>query len=218
MFYFYHLYTNRHLIRTRETPCKTQAEERERMLQLRSLSILFDVYEPRFWFWEVIETVYRLCLTGVLVLVNEGSSTQILMGLLFSLVFIKLYELCKPYQDHVIQRIKDISLWQIFFIFGCALLINGEYVESQDTYVVVFMVFVIFVNMLVDVLRWFYVSYIEYCTRPAEAIRASRSERSSSITSRKSTAKVLDEVTSPLGSSCYKQSQEVELAAADKRI
>jgi hypothetical protein len=109
-FYFYYLYTNRHLIRTRQHACKTSAEEKDRMLRLRPLRILFDVYKPQFWYWEVIETIYHLTLTGVLVLINQGSALQIIMGLLFSLLFIKIYEMSSPYEDETLQRIKNISL------------------------------------------------------------------------------------------------------------
>lgn len=114
-FYFYHLYTNRHLIQTREQACATAAEEKHRLLRLRPLRILFDVYKPQFWYWEVIETIYRLCLTGVLVLINQGSSLQIIMGLLFSLLFIRVYESCCPYEDEILQQIKNISLVSTFF-------------------------------------------------------------------------------------------------------
>jgi hypothetical protein len=109
-FYLYHLYSNRHSIKTRNEVCRTAAEEKIRLLHLRPLRILFDVYKPKYWYWEVIETFYRLCLTGVLVLINQGSSLQIIMGVLFSLFFIRLYELACPYEDNTLQQIKDISL------------------------------------------------------------------------------------------------------------
>lgn len=155
-FYFYHLYSNCHTIQTREEPCETEEEEKQRLLQLRPLRMLFDVYKPKFWYWEVVETFYRLCLTGVLVLVNQGSSLQIIMGVLFSLLFIWIYELADPYEDSTLMRIKDIALWQIFFIFGCALLIDGNYIDSSNQLLVLFMIFVIFVNFLADVVRWLY--------------------------------------------------------------
>lgn len=115
-FYFYHLYSNRQLIQTREQVCPTAAEEKHRLLRLRPLRILFDVYKPQFWYWEVIETIYRLSLTGVLVLINQGSSLQIIMGLLFSLLFIRIYETSCPYEDEVLQQIKNISLVRRAFL------------------------------------------------------------------------------------------------------
>lgn len=109
-FYFYHLYSNRHLIQTRDEACQSSGEETHRLLQLRPLRILFDVYKPEYWYWEVVETFYRLSLTGVLVLIRQGSSLQIIAGVVFSLLFIRIYEFSCPYEDETLQRIKSVSL------------------------------------------------------------------------------------------------------------
>ena len=51
--------------------------DRHRNPKLRKLSFLWDNYEPDLWWFEVFECFRRLMLTGVLVFVGEGTSSQI---------------------------------------------------------------------------------------------------------------------------------------------
>ena len=53
-------------------------------------SFLYSSYHPQFWYWEIVETFRRICLTGVLVLVAQGTSVQIVVTLLLTLIFIKV--------------------------------------------------------------------------------------------------------------------------------
>ncbi|CAM9625594.1 unnamed protein product, partial [Ectocarpus fasciculatus] len=61
------------------------------LLKITPLTFLFSAYEPQFWYWEVIETFRRLILTGVLVLVAQGSALQLIVGMGLAVFFIKLY-------------------------------------------------------------------------------------------------------------------------------
>jgi len=47
---------------------------------LHSVRFLFWQYEPEYWYWEVVETVRKILLTGALVLVDQGSTLQIIVG------------------------------------------------------------------------------------------------------------------------------------------
>lgn len=216
------------------------------MLRLRPLRILFDVYKPQFWYWEVIETIYRLSLTGVLVLINQGSSLQIIVGLLFSLLFIRIYETSCPFDDEALQRIKNISLvcqislpclahvliacrlihvmcfsaqWQIFFIFGCALLINGEFVDKSNIVVVVFTIFIIFVNFLVDLVRWLCFAAKKTNEEVSERLSEMRGSFSTNRISRVSETSLVVSPLAALGSRTMKpvDTKNVELAHLDMR-
>lgn len=65
-FYFYLLYSHKEDIVNRETPLSTVQEEEERMIRIRPLRLLYIFYEPTFWYWEPIETLLRLSVTGEL--------------------------------------------------------------------------------------------------------------------------------------------------------
>ena len=62
--YFYLLYSHKEDILNREVPLSDEHEEEERYLRIRPLRLLYDFYEPKFWYWEPIETILRLSVTG----------------------------------------------------------------------------------------------------------------------------------------------------------
>lgn len=62
--YFYLLYTHREDIINRDTPLPSAEEEEERSLRIRPLRLLYDFYKPEFWYWEPIETLLRLSVSG----------------------------------------------------------------------------------------------------------------------------------------------------------
>ena len=55
---------------------------------LQSLGSLTAGYDEEFWFWEVVEMIKKMLLTGGLVLIAPGSSAQILLGVLIILFYI----------------------------------------------------------------------------------------------------------------------------------
>lgn len=62
--YYYILYSHKEDIINRETPLLTDEEEEQRVMRIRPLRLLYDFYHPKFWYWEVIETLLRLSVTG----------------------------------------------------------------------------------------------------------------------------------------------------------
>ncbi len=87
VFYYWLLYRHKDLIKNRDS---VDISESDREL-IEPLKFLFSAYEPRYWYWEVIETVRRVLLTGVLVLIHQGSNLQMVVAIVISLVFLKLY-------------------------------------------------------------------------------------------------------------------------------
>ena len=55
----------------------------------RAIRFLHSEFEPRFFWWELVEMLRRLVLVGLMVLM-QGSTMQLLAGILFSLVFLLL--------------------------------------------------------------------------------------------------------------------------------
>jgi hypothetical protein len=101
LYYFYVLYSARSAIMARGE--EGTAAERSSGEVLRPIQLLFEFYKPNFWYWEVVETVNRLLLTGVLVVIAQGSAVQIIVGTVFSMFFLKLSEFYRPYLDDKVQ-------------------------------------------------------------------------------------------------------------------
>jgi len=65
------------------------------------LDFLFGAYEPRCWYWEVVESVRRLALTGMLVFCMPDSASQLVIGMIISMAAIVVYSEIKPYRSEV---------------------------------------------------------------------------------------------------------------------
>jgi hypothetical protein len=86
-YYAWLLFSHKDLIMNRQNQNLSESEKQ----MIEPLSFLFSAYEPRYWYWELIETVRRVVLTGVLVMFRQGTSLQIVVAILTSLAFMKLY-------------------------------------------------------------------------------------------------------------------------------
>jgi hypothetical protein len=152
--YFYLLWTHRREITSRDpNPSLGGNEMTPDELAIYPLRLLFHSYRPHLWWWEMVETANRLLLTGVLVLVAQGSALQIVIGLLLSLLFIRLYDSFDPFDDHVVSAVKNLSQWQIFFVFFIALLFKADFSSIDSEALVGCLVFIIFANLLLDCLK-----------------------------------------------------------------
>jgi hypothetical protein len=165
LYYFCLLYDVRHEIRTRfdnppasesiggtEDSTAGEAIDQWRMKQqkLLSLRFLYESYSPNYWWWELVETSQRLLLTGILVIIGQGSAVQILIGSLISLCYIFAHRQYKPDMDALVFSIKIICFWQIFFVFWIALLIKADFPSISVERLGLCLIFVIFLNLFID--------------------------------------------------------------------
>jgi hypothetical protein len=156
-FYFYVLYNNRSAIMHRDLSALLVDERGNtaKQQQLSAIRILFDSYKPLFWYWELVETAFRLSLTGFLVLgAYAGDNAQMVLGLGLAVIFTKLYEYYEPFLDEVSQSSKVISLWEICLVFFLFILMKEEFIsDTSSTVLASILVVMIFVNLGVGVVR-----------------------------------------------------------------
>ena len=79
------------------------------------LAFLVGAYEPHFFFWESIECVRRLALTGLLVFFADGTQLQILVASLIALASLYLYSKYRPYLDDRVDSLATMAQLMIFF-------------------------------------------------------------------------------------------------------
>jgi len=152
-YYFYILYSARHDIRSRGDSMASFAASDEAAVRLNPIRLLFEYYRPELWYWEVVETLNRLFLTGVLVVIAQGSAVQIIVGLAASLFFLKLCDVHRPFVDAKVQTMKEMSLWQIVLIFLLALLLKADFSSVDTKAVDVFLVLAIFSALIADIVQ-----------------------------------------------------------------
>lgn len=98
----------------------------------------------------------RLLLTGVLVVIAQGSGTQIIVGTVIALCFLKVYDLFHPFNDDNIQRLRELCQWQIFAVFFLALLLKADFESVNRRALDAFLVIAVSTNVVADCIGLFY--------------------------------------------------------------
>lgn len=150
-FYFYVLYSARHDIIGRD-PTSMDKDENDRDIRLRPIRLLYEYYEPKLWYWEILETLHRLLLTGVLVVIDQGSGTQVIVGSIIALFFLKLCSVYQPFIDPRLQILRETCQWQIFFVFFLALVLKADFQSVHRSMIDSLLVLALIANFVLDAL------------------------------------------------------------------
>ena len=76
-----------------------QDESWEQVSANHQLSFLLGSWEQRVYWWEVVEVIRRLLLSGVLVLLGPGSVVQGAVSILICVASVKAYSLYAPFRE-----------------------------------------------------------------------------------------------------------------------
>ena len=79
-------------------------------------NFLIGDFEPKYWFWEVVELFRKLFLSGILSLFGRGSIAQAVLGSMISFSFFGLHLRLLPYKSHTLNVIKGVSEVQVFAV------------------------------------------------------------------------------------------------------
>mmetsp|Transcript_108 Transcript_108/g.237 ORF Transcript_108/g.237 Transcript_108/m.237 type:complete len:159 (+) Transcript_108:432-908(+) len=96
----------------------------EEYKNVQGIFFLYNSYEPRCCYFEVIETVRKLFLTGGLIFFNPGTGSQIVFSLLISLASMRVYANYSPFIQRYHDLTAEFSQWSLFFVLFAALLIR----------------------------------------------------------------------------------------------
>lgn len=137
--YFYLLYSSRHFIRHKESDVVPSLNEVElnhhnRMQnKLSALRFLHQDYPAKFWYFEIVETYRKLCLTSVLSVISPGSTKQMVIGVLFSAFCLVAYAALRPFADRELTVTNFICQLQLCLILFVSILIKEE-VHISETF------------------------------------------------------------------------------------
>ena len=102
-------------------------QHREANPRVALLNFLVRAYEPRFYFWESVECVRRLALTGLLVFFGEGIR-HIVVASFIALASLYLYSQYRPYEDDALDTLASVAQLMIFIEVFVALLLRADIV------------------------------------------------------------------------------------------
>ena len=91
-------------------------EDREKDKKLMAIGFLFDPYTPEFWYFEVVEAVCHLAMTGVLSTIAPGSFTRLSVGFLFSFLDTAIVSFLMPYNEMRDNLLSILSGCQLILV------------------------------------------------------------------------------------------------------
>ena len=73
------------------------------------------ILEPKFWY-EIVETIRKLVLTGGLIFLGSGSRNQIGLSIVICSGALRCFSSFKPYIKDFVDVFSEACHWQIFFV------------------------------------------------------------------------------------------------------
>ena len=94
--------------------------------KVRRLQFLYDPYEPKFWYFELVECARRIVFTAVIGFVSNGSVLQVIVSMLLAIMFVRIYNATSPFVKDSHDSLAEIAQWQTFLTMFCALVIKTQ--------------------------------------------------------------------------------------------
>ena len=92
---------------------------------IRNYMFLWGCYQPRCWWWELVEASRKIVLTGVLAVVRPGSKYQLCFGYLVSLTYAVLYAKFRPFNGKDDELIAESCQWSLACVLFITLVWDG---------------------------------------------------------------------------------------------
>ena len=133
LFYSYLLFKNRRVLES--------TTEREICSQVQPISDLWLPYKPERFYYEVIESLRRISLTGVVVFIYPNTASQVAVTLMIAFLFTIVSERLAPYNSKWDARISLTGHVIVFTSMYLALLrkvdVSDERADSQKVFAVI---------------------------------------------------------------------------------
>ena len=107
-----------------EEALQGREESEEEDPTLKALSFLYDSYQPKYWWFEIFETMRKLALTGFLVFIAPGTTAQVVVSLLMSITALAVYLRTDPFVDGFNNSLALVANSQLVLTLVGALAIN----------------------------------------------------------------------------------------------
>ena len=87
-----------------------QEEENE---DLQGVSFLYGSFEPMFWWFEILDTIRKLVLTGGLIFLGPGTTEQIAISMIICLAALRIFSGFKPFIKESHDQFSEVAQWQV---------------------------------------------------------------------------------------------------------
>jgi hypothetical protein len=124
-FYYYELTTNKDALYDEDHPDHAFVDAK--------LSFLYRAYEHDAWYWELVMLTQKFLLTGVLIFIKPGTTSQIAFGFVISITFFVIHVRTNAYIEDTEDDLQFAALLSITMtLFGGILLKTNT--QDEDPY------------------------------------------------------------------------------------
>ena len=95
-------------------------------------SPLVDTYRIELWWWEAVEMLRKVTLTGLLIFFNRGSIYQLAVGIQCSAVFTSLAVYARPYKDDFTNNLYVVTNFAVLVTFNIGILLSDRIDKSRE--------------------------------------------------------------------------------------
>jgi hypothetical protein len=166
-------------------------DKRDKDLHLKHVHFLYYQYRPEHWYFEVLECVRKMLLTGVMMFVMQNSATQLAIGIFITFLSFGAFAYIEPFLDPNDSWMQMCAQFATFLVLLTGLLfkmeVMGEPGEIPEDYAVAIMYTVVCFPICVAICECEYFPIAHRCTQltiPFVALRHLRHQISSCTTSK----------------------------------
>jgi len=99
---------------------------------LRRCGQLFSSYHSRCWYFEIVELVRKLLLTGVLIFIDPGRPGQVAAGMLIAFLSVLLHITLSPMCSDDVDISAQSALVEVFLLLFSGLLLKVDTMQPGD--------------------------------------------------------------------------------------
>ncbi|CAM9453958.1 unnamed protein product, partial [Chrysoparadoxa australica] len=122
--------------------------QRDRDERCKSLRFLWEAYKPSFYYFEVVECVRRLSLTGIIVFIPPDNAAQLAWSGLFSVAALGGVAFVRPYAETSDLYLYITGMLSIFLTVFQSLLIKVEVSDEDSAAQIMFSSAIIFAQVM----------------------------------------------------------------------
>ena len=89
-------------------------------------------------------------------LVIPGTALQIIIGMLVTVMYMKMCSHYKPFIDDSLDSLKEVTHWQILLVLELALVLRMDALDEYKTWISVLSVFAVFASVMYDGVQLIY--------------------------------------------------------------
>ncbi|CAM9648873.1 unnamed protein product [Ectocarpus sp. 12 AP-2014] len=127
---------------------------REKDQSIAPTSFLWSAYFPKCYYYEVLECIRRLLLTGILVFLVPDTPGQVAFSCIFAIVSLMVFELLRPHVNHLDRQLYRTGCLVILVTNFLALVIKSGAADQDSSGSAAYSVALVVVNIMFFLSIW----------------------------------------------------------------